>query len=129
METDLSSRLFLLKRQHNKSLFDSSIPAKPFTLSFYLYLYNRARHDCYTNYMEGAKKLFLFLTSDETVPLNLEISKYPEIENPCYPLHTLVLSYELNQLAIILSGKKNEYNYEEHRRMKRAMIITVTSNT
>jgi hypothetical protein len=78
--------------------------APPFTLAQYLYIYNQANHDCYTDYMEGANSLLAYLTENGTRPLDWQVEKYPDIDNIYFKVPRLLNGgYEGIELNKILT--------------------------
>jgi len=61
----------------------------PTSLATFLYIYNYASHDCYINFMEGAKALAKYLAPIKVVGIDITI---PDI----------LMSYDLQQIAIVL---------------------------
>ena len=71
----------------------------PSPLSLFLSIYSKAEHECYINYMEGAKILAAWLGN-----ITLPVDTYPEILNPNFSVPSLLYGYESQQLAAIISG-------------------------
>jgi hypothetical protein len=97
--------------------------AAPFTLSHYLYIYTSSNHQCYIDYMQGAESLYRYLT--QTAPLNWEVEKYPNIDNPSFKVPRLLAGgYEGQELIKILTvgGLQGDW-----KRTQRAIFI-ITNN-
>lgn len=76
----------------------------PSPLSLYLSLYNKAAKECYIDNMQGARLLKNWLGKIE-----YPIEKYPQILASDFSIPHLLESYEMQQLAMILSDyKKNK---------------------
>lgn len=67
-------------------------------LSLYLTIYTKASHECYINYMEGAKVL-----ADWLGKIELPVERYPEILNTNFSVPRLLYGYEQQELAKILT--------------------------
>jgi len=100
--TSLSSRMGKLKEISNQSPRSVTRDASP--LSLFLAIYSKASHDCYIDYMQGAKDLHAWLTLQGTVPLDC-ISALPEFELPRH-----LITYELNELTKIVAPRNNLEN-------------------
>lgn len=111
--SDLATRMAKIKETSNQSPRSSSINPSP--LSLFLYIYSKASHDCYINYMQGAKDLYSWLTSNGLAPLEIE-ENTPEFKIP-----HLLTSYPINELVKILSGSND---LDKQARIHRA-ILTV----
>lgn len=96
-----------------------------FPLSLYLTIYTKANHECYINYMEGAKALKVWLGKIE-----LPAERYPEILNTNFKVPSLLTGgYEGNELIIALLGKLNDGSAEwskEFRTMERAIYFVMS---
>jgi len=97
MSTDpsIADRMATLKENSNQSPRSEATNSSP--LSLFLAIYNKAEHDCYIDYMEGAKALHSWLTLQGTVPLELGvIDLYLKVPK-------LLTSYSLQELTKILA--------------------------
>ncbi len=92
------------------------------TLATFLLLYSRADSECYIDYMQGAKDLLAWLTSNGSIPLLIPVEKYPEIENPKFIVPRLLGGYETGELAKIIAGNKDS----DIARMRRAIYFVMT---
>ena len=77
----------------------------PVPLSTFLLIYCRARHECYIDYMEGAKALHDYLTAGGLIPLAIDLP--PRDSN--YRLPPLYGNYEIQGLAKIITGTPDLY--------------------
>ena len=97
MSSLLTQRLAALKAMSNTRTYsdDKSLPY----LSLYLAIYQKAESECYKNYMEGAKCLYTWLTSGDTIPLVV-----PPILSlvPLPKIPRLLYTYEMGELAKII---------------------------
>lgn len=75
------------------------------TLANFLVIYNKAQQACFMYYMAGAKELHYYLTCGRNTPLDLELDKYPQIEDNNFQVNRLLSGYDSYQLAVILSGE------------------------
>lgn len=93
---------------HNLSpLQELKISRQPTPLWVLLYLYSKAEHDCYIDYMAGARDLLYYLTANGTVPLDLQEELYPEINDPEFKVPGLLLSYPSDRLSGMISDISN----------------------
>jgi len=92
--TPLQERLATLKESTNPRTYSDTPNSLP--LSTFLILYEKANHECYINYMQGAIALHSYLTSSNKYPLTMSPTsgKVPR----------LLITYELNELVKILAG-------------------------
>lgn len=118
----LSERLAALRAKQDAAnpspLSELSVPHKLATL---IILYAKADYECNINYMEATHYLIGYLTYGHRVPLDLELTKYPRIEEASYKIPNLVRTYALVELATLLSGAT--YG-AEHARYERAIHFT-----
>lgn len=92
--TSLETTLAALSEQLNTS--PKSTAKNPTPLRSFLYLYMRTSSISYRNYLAGAKELYNYL-----VPI--EFPTYPEIDNEEFIVPDAIWSYELAQLAEIVT--------------------------
>ena len=97
----LEERMSLLKEKHDTQV--TSDDTSPTPLATLLYIYNHARYDCYIDYMEGAKALIKYLS-----PIEMP-NTFPKY----FPVPSLLLNYELTELAKLLSPPLTTNNIEE----------------
>lgn len=112
----LQSRLAALKSTNSvqqESIEECKIETP---LWVFLYIYLRARRECYIDYMEGAKALAEFLNPIK-IPSNFE-SKFINLP----PLYRG--SYEVVELVKILS--KDQFNLSEREYVEYAIYYTLT---
>lgn len=93
----------------------------PHKLATFLLIYTKSEYDCARDYMEGATYLLGYLTYGHTIPLDLELDKYPRIETVSLKIPKLLRTYEMVQLANLLSGETYGTN---HHRYERALYLT-----
>ncbi len=102
----LALRLAALREGSNKSSVSEASNTTP--LEAYVRLYNKAKGSedgggsCYTNYMEGAKFLYSYLSPIE-VPSDIVFNSTP--------IPALVSGYELGEIAKILTGETYGNNH------------------
>ena len=89
----LTQRLATLKAMSNTTIYSDDKSSA--SLSLYITIFNKARAECYIDNMEGAKALYLWLTSGDTIPLALPVTSAN--------IPRLLYTYELGQLAKIIS--------------------------
>ena len=89
----LTERMSALKEVHDKDV--TSDDKTPTPLWVLLYIYNTCNHECYTDYMEGAKILVNYLSPIEMPVLPLTST----------PLPRILINYELTELAQLLVPK------------------------
>ncbi|RLB63942.1 MAG: hypothetical protein DRH08_10410, partial [Deltaproteobacteria bacterium] len=70
---------------------------KPTPLATFLYIYSHAQHDCFIDYMEGAKLLAVWLDK-------LVITKQESVQVPA-----MLRTYELVQLAKIIHPQNTNF--------------------
>lgn len=97
----------------------------PSTLATYLLLYSKADRECYIEYMRGAKDLLAWLTNNGSVPLDLQLDKYPRMEDPNFQVPSLLGGYESGELARILVGEGAPLT--EVARMRNLIYLTMSS--
>ena len=73
---------------------------KPFPLSTFLILYHKANHECYIDYMEGAKALHSWLTNEGKLPLDLEEDKYPRLKREDFKHSSLLGCYAIQEMSL-----------------------------
>lgn len=94
---------------------------EPHKLATFLLIFAKSIPECSSSYMEGAKYLLGYLTYGRLVPLDLEVAKYPLIEDTSYTPNRLLVTYELLELATLISG---ESYGSEVAKVKRAIYLT-----
>ena len=80
-------------------------------LSLYLAIYSKANHECYINYMEGAKLLLNWLAPAGT-PLDYQVELYPAIEDTSYKVPRLMRGYETGEICSLLEPYEKYNNTE-----------------
>lgn len=101
----LAERLAKLRENTNTSMTSDSSSTTP--LSTYLEIYNKASSyegSCYTNYMEGAKILYKYLS-----PIEI-----PVIDDSLLPTYIPAIfhKYEIQQIASILAPRSAHNNID-----------------
>lgn len=119
MSTELLAKLAALRDAKNTSIFSST--KTPFTLATYLILYHKANKLHYISYQKGHTALLNYLTYNGTVPLDLELDKYPRILDASWKVPSILGSWNLNDVCEKLSG---EANGDEYRKYTRAVYLT-----
>lgn len=109
----IAARMAKLRQESNQSPRSNSINPSP--LSLYLAIYNKANRECYIDYMQGAKDLYNWLTSNGAVPL--EIEEPSEFEIP-----KLSSNYSLVEIVKILVPKNN---LKERARIHKAILVII----
>jgi hypothetical protein len=89
----LAERMAAVREKHNTSYLSEA--TRPISLEDYVRLYNKAGRSCYVDYMEGAKALHKFL-SPIIIPTDIIFTS---------SVPALCISYEIRQLAVLLSGE------------------------
>lgn len=122
---DLTARLAALREAKDTSMV--SADTSPTPLATFLGIYNRAKDvyhpdpevpiikgSCYTNYMEGAKILYKWLSPIviPDIPANLLPTFEPAIFH----------SYEITQIANILSPYKDTKDMTYHKYLKQVIV-------
>ena len=116
----LTTRLAALKEARDFRTY-SLDSTEPFKLSTFLTLYTKDQRNCYMNYMEKAKILYAWLTSDGTVPLAYDVPfNLPNYSN-------LLGSWELSELADVIEGKKLGVKVSKDRHTVRAIVYLLTN--
>jgi hypothetical protein len=82
------------------------------SLATFLSIYLKSEEVCGVDYMEKASYLLGFLTHGFSIPLSYELDKYPEILDKSVKIPKLLYTWNLNQLAYIITGKT--YGEEFH---------------
>ena len=118
--TPLAARMATLKANSNQS--SRSDCKQPAPLSLFLAIYTKSEHECYIDYMEGARCLHSWLTSNGTIPLDLGPDLDPEFKVP-----RLLSSYEAQELTHIIVPKL-AYNLDLGARVHRAIYFTLTTH-
>lgn len=103
MSTELLAKLAALRDAKNTSIFSST--KTPFTLATYLILYHKSNTIHYIAYQKGHLALLNYLTCNGTMPLDLELDKYPRILDATLKVPSILGSWNLNDLCEKLSGK------------------------
>lgn len=117
MATDRTALLAKLSSLRNDIGIElRSTNRTPTQLRTFLLIYTRTVKDSYTNYMEGAKALYEWLSP-------IQWPDYPAIDDN-YKLPRYCESYELEELAKILVGYRSHKQLPELARAKRAIYIT-----
>ncbi len=94
--------------------------SKPMPLRTFLYIYSRARHDCYIEEFLGAKALIKYLGKPE-----LPVKQYPEILNPSFSVPILLGGgYDSQQLACLLAEEGTNY-FTEYRQIRNAIYFVM----
>ena len=78
------------------------------SLSLFLCIYNKAHYECVCDNLKGARALLNWLTWCGSVPLDLELEKYPLIEQKGWEVPVLCSGYESKALAAMLSVPFND---------------------
>lgn len=110
MSTDTSNLIAALKAkiaEQNTSFYSDA--ACSFPIRTFLTLVNKAQRECVIDYMEGARALHYWLTSDSKYPLTSSFST-EELAELNKPNH-LLGSYHLNELTKIMSPSLNNPSY------------------
>lgn len=113
----LSERINKLKDNTNTSIRSGEKEAT--SLKDFLHIYVKAEHECYVDYMRGAQELYNYLS-----PILIPTKQYPAIDTGI-ELPDLLMSYELTELAKILTEYKTPKDLLKVRRMERAIIIVM----
>jgi len=112
---------------------DLKLSITPTPLWVYLYFYTKSTHECYINYMDGAKCLYNYFTTNGRFPLDFQEELYPEIGDTSFQVPTLLSGYSSSQLSGIITGSRpaalTEGSVREWlaamRRTDRAIYITM----
>jgi len=96
MPTSLASRLKVLVDKNNKS--SKSNCYNTTSIATFLDIYESTDNLCRLGYMQGARDLFSWLR-----PFELDVHKHPEILDISITVPKLFISYELVELAKIMS--------------------------
>lgn len=111
MQGKIAERLALLKE-----------PTIRTPLYVFLHIYYKAQHECYIDYMHGAKLLYQWLSTPE-VPIDYQEALYLQISNSNYFLSCIADKYTVNKLAEILArGTSGAAFTKAHR----AILITLS---
>ncbi len=105
----------------SNKLAELKLANKQFTLAAFLTIYNKAGHECYINYMEGAALLLDYMTSNSTIPLDYQLAKYPRILDQSFKIPRPLGGYEFNELAALLTPGGNQGDVAK---TKRALYLT-----
>lgn len=89
---ELSERLASLRQSADTSVRSNETAHT--SLRSFLYIYNRAKDECYADYMLGARELYKYLAPIESRPPEHYTRSLPD----------MLMSYELTGLAQILTG-------------------------
>lgn len=87
---NIAERLASLRETTNTSL-TSELESTPTPFSIFLSIYNKAGHDCFINYMEGAKAVYKWLS-----PIDI-----PDIPNHLLPKNIpgIVCNYTVEKIS------------------------------
>lgn len=78
----------------------SELASTPVPLATFLTIYSQAEADCYTEYMEGARRLYKYLS-----PLDYCWDQYPAALSLDFRVPELLLTYPAGELASIIAPK------------------------
>lgn len=109
-----------IKNRLNTSPVDAESIGVPTPLSTFLLLYSKSQHDCYIEYMEGARALYAFLSPVEYP------EEYLRAIDENYTVPSLLKGYESSQLATIVANCPPYMHIDEkiiaHKRAERAIL-------
>lgn len=101
-------------------------------LSLFLVIYSKASHECYIDYMHGAKALLAWLTVGD-MDLDYQEDKYPQINDTSFKVPVLLRGYASNELATFLEPYEKYTSSEEYfaaqARASRAIYLTMKDMT
>ena len=121
-ETLFAERMAALRaKQAASNLSPLSECREPHKLATFLLIYAKSIPECSASYMEGAKYLLGYLTYGRLTALDLDIASYPLIEDTSYAPNRLLVTYEMQELAVLISG---ESYGSEVAKVKRAIYLT-----
>ena len=105
----LSERINTLKKDN-----------KPFPLATFLTIYNKASYECYIEYMQGARLLHSWLTSDGKIPLHLPP---PPASLRAGLIPDILISYPLMELVKIIADRKGKLDLEKESKVRQAILV------
>lgn len=102
---------------------DSTSP----TITMIVGIYNKANRVCCPDYMNGFRILVDWLTDSHSIEIDYELDRYPLQLDPDYNLAWLLIGYELQEMAKVLTPRwkwgTTSFYLMEIRRVQKAIIL------